>query len=148
MSGICRTVCEQRPGVQDLKGNLMKTHEKKTWCQQRGLMSENDSLSLSYSTFKCGCPRVYILSVNTVVMGIFLFLFSYLFITYLCVWWMCIACHAHTWRSGATCKIWLSPSAIWMLEIGFKSSSSATSVLTCWASCWLWLQVLVCDSQW
>lgn len=63
----------------------MKTPEKETWCQQRGLMSENDSLSLSYSTFKCGCPRVYILSVNTVVMGIFLSFFLLVYYIFMCV---------------------------------------------------------------
>lgn len=88
MSGICSTVCEQSSGVQDLKGNFMKTPEKVTWRQHRGLMSENDSLSLSYSTFKCGCPRVYILSVNTVIIYswvYFCFFFLLVYYIFMCV---------------------------------------------------------------
>lgn len=122
------------------KRKLYKNPEKETWCKHRDFMSEYDSLSLSYSTFKCGCTKVYILSVNTVFpfSWVYFCFVSYLFVMYLCVWWMCIQCHAHTGRSGATCKIWLSPSTIWMLEIGLESSSSATNVLPCWASCCLW----------
>lgn len=69
------------------KRKLYKNPEKETWCKHRDLMSEYDSLSLSYSTFKCGCTRVYILSVNTVFTfsWVYFCFVSYLFIMYLCV---------------------------------------------------------------